>query len=137
MVAAHAQRPRRRINYVQTGVYLCLVLVVCFVFFMDNRNREQDKVALCRSGMETRNVQRATVEAIYNLATSFAAPPASRPLTDAEIDRINAYIDRVNVFRENMYKQIKPSEICLPYVDDDNVKPPTPPVPPISKENAT
>lgn len=75
------------------------------------------------------------VEAIYNLATgTISRDPSAPPLTAAELAQYNSYIERVNNFRSMMYKQIKPSEVCAPYVDDDNVQPPTPPTPPIKEK---
>lgn len=99
-------------------------------------NYEQDQVARCQSGVDSREVQRQTVEAIYTLATgSLQRDADSPPLTDIELRQYNAYIDRVNAFREDMYKKIKPSKACKPYVDDDRVKPPTPPYPPMTRED--
>lgn len=96
---------------------------------------EKDQRARCEAGADVRVVQRQTVEAIYVLATgSLQRDADSPPLTDIELRQYNAYIDRVNNFREDMYRKIKPSAPCKKYVDDDRVKPPTPPYPPMTRE---
>ncbi len=120
---------------------LVVVLLTAYAAFVSGHTANQvedkvqsDKVALCRSGVESRQVQRGLVEAIYELATgSLERPKGAKPLTKVEIEQYNAYIDRVNKFRSDMYAQIKPSEACAPYVEDENVKPPTAPYPNISK----
>lgn len=137
---------RRWIRYhPQVVIYTCLVLVVVFVLFLDYRNdvqaeqqrereQAQDEIERCQAGVDSRDVQRKTVEAVYNLATgSIARNADDPPLTERELEQYNAYIDRVNNFREDMYAQIKPSKQCAPYVKDDHVKPPTPPTPPIKR----
>lgn len=135
-----SKHKRLRINYAQTLVYLCLAMVVVFALWLDQHNQSADERARCGSGVDVRNVQRATVDAIYTLATgSIQRDPDAPPLTEEERQQYNAYIRRVNDFRDNMYEKIKPSEQCAPYVEDDNVKPPTPPTPPIppsAKEKA-
>lgn len=89
-----------------------------------------DRADLCVSGQDNRHVQRVMVEQIFQLATgSLARNKDSPPLTEFEFQQFNAYIDRVNNFRESMYKQIVPSELCAPYVSDNNVDPPSPPYP--------
>lgn len=91
---------------------------------------ERDTIARCESSSDVRVVQRETVDAIYNLATgSLARDADSPPLTDYELKQYNAYIDRVNAFRKDMYKKIKPSKLCAPYVKDDQTKPPSDPYP--------
>lgn len=90
----------------------------------------QDKIARCQSGPEARNVTRELVEAIYKLATgNLKRTPDSPPLTKSLLRQYNDYIKNVNDFRAEMYDKIKPSEDCAPYVDDDNVKPPSDPYP--------
>jgi hypothetical protein len=125
-----------------TGLGLLLVvLLTAYAAFVSGHTANEvedkvqsDKVALCQSGTESRNVQRGLVEAIYNLATgSLERPKGAKPLTKIEVEQYNAYIDRVNKFRSDMYAQIKPSKACAPYVEDDHVEPPTPPFPHISK----
>ena len=88
---------------------------------------ENDKRSLCSAGAEARDIDRRLVEAVYGLATdAIDRPNDAPPLTPAELERVNSYIDKVNAFRENMYEQIKPSEFCEEYVVDDNVTPPPP-----------
>lgn len=141
---AQGQRPkRRRINYSQTIIYILLVGMVIFVLRLDNRNdnqREADRAAdaavserdRCVAAVDTRDVLRATVEAIYNLATGVVQQDSdSAPLTAEQTTQYNAYIERLNLFREDMYAKIKPSKPCEKYVDDTDVKPATPPVPPL------
>lgn len=83
---------------------------------------------LCNAGADTRHVQRATVDAIFNLATGAVQRDSNAPsLSDKRLKMYNDYVDRVNTFRESMYNQIKPPPNCAPYVSDFNVEPPTPP----------
>lgn len=93
----------------------------------------QTKTALverCKSGVDTRTVQRDTVEAVFNLATAtLPERTGGAKLSESQKQQYNAYIDRVNDFRDDMYTKIRPSEQCAPYVEDDNVLPPPPPYP--------
>lgn len=130
----HVERPK--FNYRQTIVYFLLVLVVCLAFILDNRNQKADEKARCIAGVDIRAVQRETVQQIYVLATSVTErDPNAPPLTDEEILQYNAYIKRVNHFRDETFEKIKPPGLCVPYVNDNNVKPPTPPVEPINTED--
>lgn len=122
------------VNWQQTIVYVCLLGILVFILVMDARDNARDDKARCLTGVDVRNVQRATVEAIYTLATgSIQRDADSPPLTKEELRQYNAYIDRVNGFRSDMYAQIKPSKLCAPFVEDDLVKPSTPPQPPIKR----
>lgn len=120
---------------------LLVVLLTAYAAFVSQKasndvedKQQSDKVALCQSGTESRDVQRDLVEAIYLLATgSLERPKGAKPLTNVEIQQYNAYIDRVNKFRADMYEQIRPTQTCAPYVEDKNVEPPTAPFPHISK----
>lgn len=97
-----------------------------------------DLVARCESSVESRTVQRETVEAIYNLAIQSVIRGTNAPaLTKEELRQYNAYILRVDKFREDLYKKIVPSEQCKPYVEDDVVVPPTPPTPPLVQSGRT
>jgi hypothetical protein len=93
-------------------------------------NVQRDRVELCESGAESRTIQRDLVDGIYNLAgTAAQRPPGAPPLTEFEKQQYDAYIDRVNEFRQDLYDRIEPSEFCEPFVDDDNVEPKTPDYP--------
>lgn len=128
-------------RYQQTFVYICLVLVVLLAFYLTERNQNDDEerearnekadeIARCQSGEDSRNVQRDLVDAIYNLAVgSIARDVEDPPLKPEEVKLYNAYIDRVNHFRSETYAKIHPSALCAPYVEDDDVKPPSPPTP--------
>jgi hypothetical protein len=121
--------PKRKINYVQTGVYVALA------FYLNHENYEDDERERCKSGVDSRNVQRSVIEAIYGLAAGVAErDETDPPLTPEEREQYNKYIARLNKFRADSYNNIKPSSICAPYVDDDNVDPPTPPLEPIPKK---
>lgn len=117
-----------------------VVLLVAWAAFASQRatntvesDIESDRRELCVSGQDNRHVQRIMVEQIFQLATSsLVRNKDSPPLTAYEFQRYNAYIDRVNKFRESMYRQIKPTDICVDYVTDDDVRPPSPPFPPIT-----
>lgn len=130
-----------RYPYVADAMLLLVVIVTVWAAFVSQQasndvreNYEADKIARCKAGVDNRQVQRATIQQIYILATgSIQRDPKAPPLTDYELGRYNAYIDRVNSFRDRMYEQIAPSPECAPYVDDDHVKPPTPPISHITK----
>lgn len=93
-------------------------------------NYKADKANFCQSGADNRAVQRATVEAVYQLAVgSLQRDPDSPPLTKTEVQQYNAYIDRVNDFRDRMYEQIQPSARCKGFVESEPSEPPTPPYP--------
>lgn len=121
-------------HYRQTLVYAALTLVVVFAIGLDQVNRASDKKDICVSGVDTRNVQRATVEAVYELATSLLRRTKDAPpLTPEQVAATNRFIKKANEFRSEMYSQIKPSEACAEHVDDDNVKPPSPGIPLLPK----
>lgn len=130
-------RPRL-VDDIALGV---VILLVAFSAFLSQKasndveeNYKQDTIARCVTGVEQRNVQRQTVDAIYNLAIgSIKRDKSQPPLTKQELILYNRYIDRVNAFREDLYSKIKPSPLCAPYVKDDVVKPPTPPQPPLTR----
>lgn len=93
-------------------------------------NFTQDKISRCEAGVDSRNVQRDTVQAIWELSVSvLARDPALPPLTEAEIIGTNNFINQVNKFRREQFKAIVPSETCLDLVEDDSVPPPTPDYP--------
>lgn len=122
------------ITHIYAFAVLCLAVFATFASQKASHdlaeNNQQDTVDLCRSGQDTRKVQRATVEAVYTLATgALKRPPGSPPLTSEEVKQYNAYIKRVNTFRTEMYELIKPSDLCAPYVEDDDIKPPGGPYP--------
>lgn len=121
-------------------VLLLVVLLTAYAAFSSQKNSNDleenykaDTIARCQSAVDSRNVQRSTVDAIYNLAIGFAAKSkGDPPRTPKEVVRTNRYIDQVNAFRQDLYDKIKPSAACEKYVHDDNVKPPTPPAPPVT-----
>jgi len=126
-------------NRVAFNVVFSLMMV--FVFYAAiatfhnsqqlSENQKQDFIRVCVAAEQIRDVQRSTVDEVYNLATSVIrsddanAPPRSQ----AEIDGTNAFIDRANEFRAKSYRDIRPTTSCAPYVHDNNVLPPTPPFP--------
>jgi hypothetical protein len=96
---------------------------------MKEQDIDQDKKR-CEAGVDSRDVSRNIVNAIWQLATAVVNRDENAPpLTDEQVIATNAYIDRVNAFRENMYDKIKPPEICKDFVTDNNVKPPSSPFP--------
>lgn len=89
----------------------------------DIKEKAQEQfVNVCQAGETNRTVLREMVDAIYTLATV----GIQEPKNDAQLARINAYIDRVNAFRDEMYNKIHPTKACEPYVSDDHVEPSTP-----------
>jgi len=125
------------IRYVKDVLYiLVLIITLMGVVRAESaldaaRDRaEADEQARCEAGVANRDALRGIVEAVYTLATgSVERRKNDPPLTDEEVVRYNAYIDRVNLFRKETYDLIRPSEVCAPYVEDDDVDPPTPPFP--------
>lgn len=95
-------------------------------------NAKQDEISRCQAGVDNRIVQRDTVDAIYDLATGFIQNDGPRRSPE-EVVLTNAYIDRVNAYRDDAYAKIKPSEACKPFVEDDEVTPPTPPFPHVTR----
>lgn len=84
----------------------------------------------CESGQNLRDAQRSTVEAVYRLAIGSAErSEKDPPLTPREVEAYNDFIHRVNTFRREQYKILVPTAECVPYVDDVDVDPPTPPYP--------
>lgn len=132
------ERKRNERGFLQHRVAFNIVfsLMMVFVFysaFATYRNSErltesqkESVASICRSGEAGRNVQRRTVDAIYYLAIGAIQEDRKKPWTKDEIVQVNRYIDRTNLFRETMYRQIHPTRACLEYVTDDHVKPPTP-----------
>jgi hypothetical protein len=120
-------------------VLLAVVIMVAYASIQSQRasnelerRGQEDLVNRCEAGQDTRIVQRALVEAVYTLATGAAErAPGDPKLSEDERIRYNRYVTRSNEFRTKMYEQIKPPDYCLPYVEDDNVKPPTDPFPTI------
>ena len=89
----------------------------------DIKEKAQEQfVNVCQAGETNRTVLREMVDAIYTLATV----GIQEPKNDTQQARINAYIDRVNAFRNDMYDKIHPPKACEPYVSDDHVEPATP-----------
>lgn len=121
-------------NYIMLGI---VVLITAWAAVSSQKASNDveasytaDKIARCKAGVEVRVVERQTVDAIFTLATgSLQRSPKAAPLTNVQRREFNAYIDRVNDFRDNMYSKIGPSKECAPYVNDDKVAPPTPPFP--------
>lgn len=120
-------------------VLLAVVILVAYAAIQSQqatnalkKQSKENEIARCESGADSREVQRDTVDAVYNLAISVVErTPDAPPRTKQEIIQTNVYIQRVNDFRDRMYEKIVPSEQCEPYVEDDNVKPPTSPAPPV------
>lgn len=94
---------------------------------------EDELIGRCEAGVDSRNVQRSLVDAVYDLATTIAAPSLARAdeLSVEDIREYNAFVREVNAFRSEQYDMIKPSEVCRPYVADESVNPPTEPFPTI------
>lgn len=106
--------------------------MIVFILALDQYNENDDKKNACLAGVDSRNVDRAQVQEIYKLNLSFIQP--DHHYTDEELVQVKHFLKNISGFRERMYSQIKPSEVCAPYVDDDNVKPPMgPPIPKLNQ----
>jgi hypothetical protein len=105
--------------------FVVLALAVALAFWLDAKNTQADAEERCKAGVDSRNVQRALVQEIYKLNLSFIDPKVK--YTKDELKRIDKFVSDINQFRNRMYAQIGPSAPCEPYVEDDNVKPPTTP----------
>lgn len=131
------QKGFSRFPFVTDAALLLSLMIVVWAAITSNQVSNDlkakiasDKVSLCKAGVEGRQVDRETVDAVFSLATTALIPrDGEQKRTDEQIVRINAYIDRVNQFRDDLYAKIKPSKVCEPFVTDENVKPPTPPFP--------
>jgi predicted histidine transporter YuiF (NhaC family) len=117
-------------------VMMIFVLYAVFASFQndkrDEENQEVNFKNVCVAAEDIRTAQRDTVEAVYVLLIAVLENDEDvKPgqLTDAQLREVNKYIDNANAFRKDAYSKIQPSEACLPYVEDDNVKPNGPPYP--------
>lgn len=112
-------------------LYLLVLLITLAGLYQSNKARDQaednshdDEIARCVSGEDSRNVQRGIVDAIYSLALGFSVQDKDAPpLTPEEQQQLDAYISGLDAFRVNTYDKIKPSDLCAPYVHDDDVIP--------------
>lgn len=133
-----------RVPLVADIMYLTVLALVLYGVYLSiqasndiKANAKEDQISRCEAGVDNRNVQRELVEAVYNLATGAAQRRPEEPaLSGPEAERYNDYIREVNAFRENMYDKIVPSEECAPFVEDDNVDPPTKAFPTIETPDA-
>ena len=108
--------------------FIVLALAVSIAFYLNDRNQTADQIARCKNGVDTRNVDRAQVQAFYVFVTdSLPSPEETKDLTLAQKDEVREYRTRLESYRTDLYKLIRPSELCAKYVDDDNVKPPKSP----------
>jgi heme exporter protein D len=131
------ERGFMRVPFIADALMLVVLAVVAYSAFQtqmiindQDDQAQRELVERCESGVDSRNVQRDMVEAIYELAIGVVSRDEDAPpRTPMQVAVTNAFIDRANAFREDAYDQIKPSEQCLPYVDDDDVEPRTPPAP--------
>lgn len=112
-------------------------LMIVFVFYAafnsyqvgnDLQDEQQeDFVSLCRSAEEIRDVQRNIVDAVYALAIGVVQREANDPpRTKDELTLANQFIAHTNEFRRQAYADIRPTDACIDYVNDDDVEPPTP-----------
>jgi hypothetical protein len=140
----HEDRDERGYSTSDVFVHVSLVVVLILTAWASvasqlasNKLEESQKqiiVSFCESGQDSRAVQRQLVDAVYNLAVGSTERDLNAPpLSDKRLKMYNDFIDRVNNFRSSTYEQIQPPHKCAPYVDDFNVKPPTPPVPHITQ----
>lgn len=122
-------------RYIKDVLYL-LVLAITLVGVWRAEsalNKAEENIIIafderCVAGQDSRDVQRALVDAIYKQFTDILPDPDSPRndrLTDREVRLTNNYIDNANHFRRSLYRQIVPSEICVDVegVTDDNVRP--------------
>jgi heme/copper-type cytochrome/quinol oxidase subunit 2 len=143
--ATDAEDGEMNIKYINSLLLLLIVAITAFAAIQAQNasndlkeSNEQNFISLCKSGEDNRNVQREIVEAIYGLATGAAArDPKAPPLTPSEVIQYNAYIQRTNKFRSDLYTKIQPSDACRPFVDDEDQEPPTDPFPTISPPKET
>lgn len=122
----------RWLTFANVALSLVVILVAYAAFSAQSavdavkKNTHLNFVSVCQAASQIREVQRQTVDAIYQLATqSLERPEGAKPLTDVQLKQYNDYIDRVNFFRTDMYNKIHPTKACEPYVTDENVNPPT------------
>lgn len=106
----------------ETIVYMCLVGVAVFALGLSRYDQARGERELCESGVDSRNVDRDQTQRIYDLALS-SIPQDRSTLTPDQRKRLRTYVTTVEMFREQSFAAIKPSELCAPYVDDDNITP--------------
>lgn len=115
------------------GTMIVFVFYAAYASFQNGRdlqeNQQQDFVRVCVAAENIRDVQRSTVDEVYNLATGVVNTGEDVKRTPAQVIATNLFIDRANNFRESSYRDIRPTKECEPYVHDINVKPRTPPFP--------
>lgn len=121
---------------ISMGVVVILVVWAAFATQKNSNeleeNVKQDKINSCESGIDSRTVQRQTVDAVYELASGSLTqltPKETAALTPEQVARYNAFVDDINHFRSNMYEKIQPSERCQDLVPKESTKPPTPAIP--------
>lgn len=124
---AEAVHKKTRASVVKTNVviYVLFALLVAFMFWLNAQQDKDDLKKRCQGGVDTRTALRSQAQAIYKLNLSFIDP--KRHYTKEEQKQIKPFIRRVTKFRDEQYALIKPSTACLPYVNDDRVKPPRTP----------
>lgn len=109
-------------RYPQSLAYLGLGLVLVLIFVLQGVGYHKQEVQRCRTGVDVRNVDRDQTQRIYALAMG-SIPKNTSKLTRSQKKQLARYIKRVEDFRRESFKAIKPSELCAPYVPDDNVTP--------------
>lgn len=121
-----------QVNRVLTDLlYLLILAIVLFGVWRSQQaldaakeQAKQNDISRCESGEDVRVVQRGIVDAIYSLALGFTVRDNDDPpRTEQEKEELTAYVSSLDNFRENTYDKIKPSELCAPFVEDDNVEP--------------
>lgn len=121
---------------ISMGVVVVLVVWSAFAAQKNSNDLEdnvkQDKINSCESGIDSRTVQRQTVDAVYELASGSLTkltPKEIAALTPEQVVRYNAFVDDINKFRTNMYAKIQPSDRCKGLVPEESKTPPTPSIP--------
>lgn len=127
-------------DFVSRVALFLVVVLVAYSAFVSQRasndvkaNVENDLVERCKAGVDTRTVQRDTVDAVYNLAKGLTVRKKNDPpMTAKQRAATRQFLHRLDSFRNDMYGKIHPSQQCMPYVHDDNVKPRKSPSPHIA-----
>lgn len=108
--------------------YLGLAAVVALALWFNQNTQEADQRAVCEASEDARNVDRAQVESFYLFVLdSLPSPERLADMTFQQRQEVRNYKKRVEHYRNTLYTLIEPSEVCLPYVTDSDVKPPKTP----------
>lgn len=119
------------IRYLKDFLYLLVLVIVIAGLVRSEKalnqseeNAKNAEITRCEGGQENRDAQRDIVDAVYSLALGFTIQDNDDPpRTTQEEQELTAYLAMLDNFRDSTYAKIQPTELCAPYVTDDEQKP--------------